>query len=258
VLSSRCTVFGSFSKDSTEDKNDSALRAAALISGTKPKTQRSGGDPGLARRADHASFTRPVCRRAARLFDDDSDARHGLGIGEGSGAGTHRSLYLLLAGAFAFTAASIKPTGLLLLLLPPLAATLRWRDGIWITAGAAGVELLVAATLAALGALGPFVTMLRELLPLYGQMGARSLPGILEALQWTAPIAGLALAAALGIAAPKSPRERVMMGLTAFGLIHLLVQQKVGRITSIRWGSDWRAGAHGCSLALLYGARLPA
>ena len=138
----------------------------------------------------------------------------------------HRSLYLLLAGAFAFTAASIKPTGLLLLLLPPLAATLHWRDGIWIAVGAAGMTLLVAATLAALGALGAFVAMLRELLPLYGQMGARPLPGILEALQWTAPITGLALAAALSIAAPKSPRERVMMGLTAFGLIHLLVQQK--------------------------------
>jgi hypothetical protein len=137
-----------------------------------------------------------------------------------------RSLYLLLAGTFAMTAALIKPTGLLLLLLPSVAATLRWRDEIWIAAGAAGMALFVAATLATLGALGPFVTMLGELLPLYGSMGSRPLPEILEALQWIAPIAGLALAAAFGSVTFKSPRGRVMMGLTAFGLIHLLVQQK--------------------------------
>jgi hypothetical protein len=136
------------------------------------------------------------------------------------------SFYLLLAGTFAMTAALIKPTGLLLLLLPSLAAMLRWRDGIWIAAGATGIALCVAATLATLGALRPFVTMLGELLPLYGSMDARPLPEILEALQWIAPIAGLALAAAFGSVKFKSPRGRVMMGLTAFGLIHLLVQQK--------------------------------
>jgi hypothetical protein len=138
----------------------------------------------------------------------------------------YRSVYLLLAGAFALTAASIKPTGLLLLLLPLLAVRLDRRDGIWITAGAGGVALLVAATLAAWGALGAFVTTARELLPLYGSMGARTLPEILEVLQWSLPIAGLALAAAFGIAIPKPPRVRVMIGLAAFGLIHLLVQQK--------------------------------
>jgi hypothetical protein len=138
----------------------------------------------------------------------------------------HRSVYLLLAGAFALTAASIKPTGLLLLLLPLLAARLYRRDAISIVAGAAGVALLIAATLAAWSALGAFVLLLRELLPLYSSMGTRSLPEILEALQWLVPIAGLALAAALGIAIPKPPRLRVMIGLTVFGLIHLLVQQK--------------------------------
>src|SRR5262249_21992213 len=37
---------------------------------------------------------------------------------------------------------------------------------------------------------------------------------------------GLAVAAALGIAAPKPPRVRVIIGLTAFGMIHLLAQRK--------------------------------
>jgi hypothetical protein len=65
-------------------------------------------------------------------------------------------------------------------------------------------------------------------LPLYASIGggAHSVPAILKAVAWIAPIAGLALAAAMTIAAPKPPRLRVMIGLTAFGLIHLLAQRK--------------------------------
>jgi hypothetical protein len=137
-----------------------------------------------------------------------------------------RPFFLLLAGAFAATATSIKPTASVLLLLPALAFRLRWRDAGWIVSGAAAVALLAAATLAAWGALGAFVIMMRELLPLYGAMGARPLAEILEALQWVLPIAGLALAAIFRIAAPKPARVRVIIGLTTFGLIHLLVQQK--------------------------------
>lgn len=138
----------------------------------------------------------------------------------------HRWLYLLLAGAFAMTAASIKPSGMLLLLLPALAIKLHWRDMIWIVVGAAGVGILVFGTLAARGGLGAFVTMIRELLPLYASMGARTVPEILKAVEWIAPIAGLGVAAVLSIAAAKPPRVRVMIGLTAFGLIHLLAQRK--------------------------------
>src|SRR2546421_2738359 len=110
---------------------------------------------------------------------------------------SYRPIFLLLAGAFAATAASIKPTALLLLLLPALASRLRWRDVVWILRGAAAIALLAAAVLAAWGAWGAFFIMMRELLPLYGAMGARPLPEILEALQWILPMAGLALAAAL-------------------------------------------------------------
>jgi hypothetical protein len=138
----------------------------------------------------------------------------------------HRWLYLLLAGAFGMTAASIKPTGVLLLFLPALAVRLRWRDLIWIIGGAAGVGLLVFGTLAARGGLGAFVRMTRELLPIYASIDARSVPEVLEAVQWIAPIAGLAVAATLGMAAPKPPRVRMMIGLAVFGLVHLLAQRK--------------------------------
>jgi hypothetical protein len=138
----------------------------------------------------------------------------------------HRRLYLLLAGAAAMTAASIKPSGMLMMFLPTFAMRLHWRELIWIVAGAAGVGLLVFGPLAASGGLSSFATMVRELLPQYASMGARPVPEILKAVEWIVPIAGLALAAAMGIAAPKPPRVRVMIGLTAFGLIHLLVQRK--------------------------------
>jgi hypothetical protein len=139
-----------------------------------------------------------------------------------------RWLFLLLAGAFTMTAALIKPSGILLLFLPALATRLHWREMILIVLGAAGVGLLVFGSLALQGGLGAFVTMLSELLPLYASIGggARSVPAILKAVAWIAPIAGLALAAALSIAAPRPPRLRVMIGLTAFGLIHLLAQRK--------------------------------
>jgi hypothetical protein len=134
--------------------------------------------------------------------------------------------YLLLAGALGMAAACIKPTGMLLLLLPALALRLHAREILSVIAGAAAVALAVFGTLAACGGLGAFVTMLDELLPGYASMGAVSVPESLKAFQWIGPVAGLALAAALSIAEPKPPRVRLMIGLTVFGLIHLLVQRK--------------------------------
>jgi hypothetical protein len=135
-------------------------------------------------------------------------------------------LYLTLAGALAMTAASIKPTGMLLLLLPAVAMRLRAREVVCILIGAAGVVLAVFGRLAAWGGLGAFVTMLRELLPHYAGMGAATGPELLMSLQWIGPVAGLALAVAIGIAQPKPPRVRVMIGLTLFGLVHLVAQRK--------------------------------
>jgi hypothetical protein len=139
----------------------------------------------------------------------------------------HRWRYLALAGSFAVIAASIKPSGMLLLLLPALATQLSWRDIAWIMAGATGTGLLVLGMLVAAGELGALIAMIRELLPLYGAMGARTIPEVLGATAvGLVPVAGLALAAALGIAAPKPARVRVMIGLAVFGLIHVLAQRK--------------------------------
>ena len=136
--------------------------------------------------------------------------------------------FLLLVGAFAMTAASFKPSGILLAGLPALAiGGLRWRDAMWIIAGAAAAGLLVLVILIAWGVLGPFLAMIRELWPIYASAGVRTVPEILRnAALWLAPIGGLALAAALSLAAPKPPRVRLMIGLACFGLVHLLIQSK--------------------------------
>ncbi|HEY7665944.1 MAG TPA: hypothetical protein VH934_22730 [Xanthobacteraceae bacterium] len=137
-------------------------------------------------------------------------------------------LSLLLAGVFSVIAASIKPTGLLLLGLPAAGTMgLRWREALSIAAGAAATGLLMLATLAAYGALDAFIGMMRGLMPAYAVLGSRPLPDILrDTLVWLAPVAGLALAAALSLRAAKPPRVRVMIGLALFGLVHLIAQRK--------------------------------
>jgi hypothetical protein len=140
----------------------------------------------------------------------------------------HGRFYLTLVGAFAMAAASIKPSGILLMLLPVFARVERdWRDPLWVAIGAAGVGILVFGPLAAWGGLEPFITTMQGLMPRYASLGTRTVPEISEdVLVWLAPMAGLALAAVLNISAPKPPRVRVMIGLTLFGLIHLLVQRR--------------------------------
>jgi len=138
----------------------------------------------------------------------------------------HWRALLALAGAFAMTAALIKPSGLALLALPFLAMRLRWLQLLWIAAGAAAVALAVFGALAARGGLGAFVAMVFDVLPAYSSLGARPLLEVLEAIQWIGPVAGLAVAAALGIRIAKPPRLRLMIGLAAFGLIHLMAQRK--------------------------------
>ena len=137
----------------------------------------------------------------------------------------HGRSYLMLVGAFAMIAASIKPSGMLLLLLPVFARVgLDWRKSLWVIIGAA---ILVFGPLAAWGGLEPFITTMQGIMPRYASLGTRTVAEISEdVVVWLAPIAGLALAAVLNIFAPKPPRMRVMIGLTLFGLIHLLVQRR--------------------------------
>jgi hypothetical protein len=135
---------------------------------------------------------------------------------------------LLLAGALAAIAASIKPTGVLLLALPAIGlARLRWHDAIWTMLGAAVVALLVAGLLAETGALAGFIAIARRMMPLYASLGSRPLYDVVrDTAVWLAPTAGLACAAALNKTEAKPPRLRVIIGLALFGLVHLFAQRK--------------------------------
>ena len=117
-----------------------------------------------------------------------------------------RWLNLVLAGAFAATAAAIKPTGILLLGLP-VAATggVKWRDAGWIAAGAGAVGFPLLAYLALDGSLWPFIAMIEGLLPLYASIGSRAVSDVFrDTFVYLAPAAGLTLAAALAITSSKT------------------------------------------------------
>jgi len=144
-----------------------------------------------------------------------------------SEAPQRRGIYLLAAGAAAMIAASLKPSALLLCLLPVLTiGRPRARDMACVAAGALGAGFAVFGTLAALGGLGAFVTMLHTLLPRYASLNQPTIWGVLQACAGLAPLAGLAVAAAIGIRRAQPARMRAAMGVGAFGLIHLLVQRK--------------------------------
>jgi hypothetical protein len=144
-----------------------------------------------------------------------------------SEAPQRRQIYLIAAGACAMMAASLKPSALLLGLLPVLTiGRPRAREIAWMATGALGAGLAVFGTLAALGGLGPFITMLGTLLPRYASLNDPTIWQMLQACAALAPLAGLAVAAALGIAGAKPARMRAVMGVAAFGLIHFLVQRK--------------------------------
>src|SRR5262245_65606231 len=83
----------------------------------------------------------------------------------------HERFYLMLVGVFAMTAASIKPSGILLLLLPVFTTVKRdWREQQWVIIGAAGTGIIVCGTLAGRGGLEAFITTVQELTPRYASV----------------------------------------------------------------------------------------
>jgi hypothetical protein len=78
----------------------------------------SGGDPGRPRLAGDPFLAWPLFCRAARLSDVDTGAGSTLASAKAAEDQEHGRSYLMLVGAFAMIAASIKPSGMLLLLLP--------------------------------------------------------------------------------------------------------------------------------------------
>src|SRR2546430_3242128 len=105
----------------------------------------------------------------------------------------HGGFYLMLVGAFAMAAALIKPSGILLLLLPVFARVERdWRAPLWVIIGAAGVGILGFGPLAAWGGLEPFITTMQGMMARYASFGTRQRPQSSEDVGvWLAPVAGV-------------------------------------------------------------------
>jgi hypothetical protein len=148
-------------------------------------------------------------------------------------AGEHPTkgrLLLVAVGVASGLAALIKPTGVLLAFLPMLAGRFGWRDAVCVGVGGLAVALTALAGLAATGALGPFYTAMTVGMPIYTSIAHHSIGALLFALGWAFLLKGVrwgfAAAALIGLRGPQPPRARVMMGLTVFGVIHFLFQQK--------------------------------
>lgn len=140
-----------------------------------------------------------------------------------------RSLLLMAVGVASALAALLKPTGALLALLPFLGGRFRWQDAAWVLGGASAMAFIALSALAAVGALGPFLTDVTVGLPIYTSIERYSIGALLVTVGWALPAKGVrlgfALAAFFGLRGPQPPRARMMMGLTVFGLVHFLVQR---------------------------------
>jgi hypothetical protein len=140
-----------------------------------------------------------------------------------------RFLLLMAVGVVSGLAALIKPTGALLAFLPFLGSRFRWPDAAWILGGASAVAVAAFSTLVAAGAMGPFFTAMTVGLPIYTNIQPHSIGELLLALGWTLPSKGVrwgfATAGLVGLRRAQTPRTRIMVGLTVFGLTHFLVQR---------------------------------
>jgi hypothetical protein len=140
---------------------------------------------------------------------------------------TRRVPWLIAVGVASVLAALLKPTGAMLIALPFLAGRFRWQDAAGVLAGAAATGVAALAALAAVGAVGPFVTVFTTYIPLYSRLEPASIESLLLRVgKAVVRVSGLAFAGLVGLRAAQSPRARVMLGLTVFGLIHLFVQGK--------------------------------
>jgi hypothetical protein len=138
-----------------------------------------------------------------------------------------RRAVLFAVGACAMAAASIKPTGILLLAFPVVTiGHLKLRDLMWTAGGALSVALAVFGTLALMGGFPAFVAMLFDLLPRYAAISDPPLLAAFAPLPLLLPLAALAFAAAMSLSRLPTPRLRAMMAITLFGMIHLIAQRK--------------------------------
>jgi hypothetical protein len=93
--------------------------------------------------------------------------------------------------------------------------------------GAGAVAIVAALVLLALGWLDAFVHAMRVYAPTYAAMDRQSPFELLKrASTFSLHLGGFALAAVVTLPGRQSPRARIAMALTAFGLLHFFLQRK--------------------------------
>ena len=139
-----------------------------------------------------------------------------------------RTPLLILAGLNVGFATLLKPTGVLLLLLPVFMNRFSWKNTVSVCSGMFVVILLTLIILSAMGALGAFVDDLQSYVPYYKALAQRpTLLMLLVAGKYAAIGAGgLVIAAIYGLLEKPSPRACCLIACMLYGVLHFILQGK--------------------------------
>ena len=139
-----------------------------------------------------------------------------------------RTPLLMIIGINIGLSVLLKPTAILLVIMPSLVHGFRLKDILSLSLGLASVLLIAAISLLALGSFGAFVNDIGSYIPYYQQLAQRPLllmPLILGKYAFIGA-GGLSFAALYGFASWDSPRARSMIILVFYGILHFLIQGK--------------------------------
>ena len=139
-----------------------------------------------------------------------------------------RTPLLIVAGLNVGLATLLKPTGVLLLLLPLFIDRFSWRNAASVCFGGLCVLLTTLLALSATGSLGAFLDGLQSYIPYYKQLGQRPilLMPLIAGKYVAIGAGGLLLAAAYGLLDKPSPRARCMIICIVYGVLHFMLQGK--------------------------------
>ena len=139
-----------------------------------------------------------------------------------------RTPLLILAGCGVGLATLLKPTAVLLLVMPVFINRFSWKNTIGVCSGFLAVILSTLFVLNAMGSLSAFIDDLQSYVPYYKQLAQK--PALLVFLiagkYAMIGAGGLIIAAAYGLLEKPSPRARCMIICIVYGVLHFVLQGK--------------------------------
>ncbi len=139
-----------------------------------------------------------------------------------------RTPLLILVGVNVGLSVLLKPTAILLIVLPFIGHSVRWRSFFEVTSGLMIVGLITVISLLAVGSLPSFINELTSFIPYYQQLAQRPLPlmPLIAGKYAFIGAGGLCVAALYGFLHYSSLRARAMIVLVLFGVLHFILQGK--------------------------------